>query len=170
MKKFILSMVLCVLSAYLFQANAQTTKDWGAIEFEAVASHAGGAFSPGMNGRLTAGYIVPSGKAGVYLDWGSGSGRLSDASHTLLLCGGLPFYTGERFSIVPKIGLGMATMMDNAGTRKYYLGSALSATLRYYLFENLYCGFDARFLGINGYSGDKFISSPEFGISVGFVL
>lgn len=163
-------MAICLFSVSLSQTNAQTTKDWGTLEFEAVASHAGGSFSPGMNGRLTVGYVVPSGKAGVYLDWGCGNGKLSDAPHTLLFCGGLPFYTGERFSIVPKLGVGMATAMESSGSRKYYLGSSLSATLRYYLFENVYCGFDARFVGINLYSGNRYISSPEFGISIGIVL
>lgn len=117
------------LPVFCFTIQNQCTdyKGLGTLEFEAVANHAGWSFSHGMNGRLTVGYVVPSGKAGVYLDWGCRNGKLTDAPHTLLLCGGLQFYTGERFSIVTKLGFWMATAMDSNGSRKYYLGSSHSA-------------------------------------------
>ena len=122
--------------------------------------------------RLSVGYIVPSGKAGVYLDWGSGSGNISEAAHTVLVSGGLPCYTGERFSVVPKVGLGMGTAENGNGDRKYYFAAALSATLRYYVSNSFYCGFDARFVGLNSSLGkpDGFMYNPEFGICVGLVL
>ena len=147
--KRIASVILAVLSVACMQVFAQNTEDWGAFELEAAISHSQGTLSPGFNGRLSVGYIVPSGKAGVYLDWGSGSGNISEAAHTVLVSGGLPCYTGERFSVVPKVGLGMGTAENGNGDRKYYFAAALSATLRYYVSNSFYCGFDARFVGLN---------------------
>ena len=170
--KRIVSVILAVLSVACMQVFAQNTEDWGAFELEAAISHSRGTFSPGFNGRLSVGYIVPSGKAGVYLDWGSGSGNVSEAAHTVLISGGLPCYTGERFSVVPKVGLGMGTAENGTGDRKYYFAAALSATLRYYVSNSFYCGFDARFVGLNSSLGkpDGFMYNPEFGICVGLVL
>ena len=170
--KRIASVILAVLSVACMQVFAQNTEDWGAFELEAAISHSQGTFSPGFNGRLSVGYIVPSGKPGVYLDWGSGSGNISEAAHTVLVSGGLPCYTGERFSVVPKVGLGMGTAENGNGDRKYYFAAALSATLRYYVSDSFYCGFDARFVGLNSSVGkqDKFMYNPEFGICVGLVL
>ena len=170
--KRIASVILAVLSVACMQVFAQNTEDWGAFELEAAISHSRGTFSPGFNGRLSVGYIVPSGKAGVYLDWGSGSGNISEAAHTVLVSGGLPCYTGERFSVVPKVGLGMGTAENGNGDRKYCFAAALSATLRYYVSDSFYCGFDARFVGLNSSVGkqDKFMYNPEFGICVGLVL
>ena len=170
--KRIASVILAVLSVACMQVFAQNTEDWGAFELEAAISHSQGTFSPGFNGWLSVGYIVPSGKAGVYLDWGSGSGNISEAAHTVLVSGGLPCYTGERFSVVPKVGLGMGTAENGNGDRKYYFAAALSATLRYYVSNSFYCGFDARFVGLNSSVGkqDKFMYNPEFGICVGLVL
>ena len=50
------------------------------------------------------------------------------------------------------------------GDRKYYFAAALSATLRYYVSDSFYCGFDARFVGLNSSVGkqDKFMYNPEF--------
>ena len=108
MNKIILSAILIVLSATCTQAFAQKAEDRGTFEIELATNHSQGTFSPGINGRLSVGYVVPSGKAGVYLDWGSGCGNISETAHTVLISGGLPCYTGERFSIVPKVGLGAA--------------------------------------------------------------
>jgi hypothetical protein len=184
--KRIASVILAVLSVACMQVFAQNTEDWGAFELEAAISHSQGTFSPGFNGRLSVGYIVPSGKAGVYLDWGSGSGNISEAAHTVLVSGGLPsrfslntvlrFLEPLRwwraFSVVPKVGLGMGTAENGNGDRKYYFAAALSATLRYYVSDSFYCGFDARFVGLNSSVGkqDKFMYNPEFGICVGLVL
>ena len=171
MKK-IASVIITMLSLACMQAFAQKTEDWGALELELTTSYSQGTFSPGINGRLSVGYIVPSGKAGVYLDWGSGSGNISEAAHTVLVSGGLPWYAGERFAVVPKVGLGMGTAENGTRDRKYYFAAALSATLRYYVSGSFYCGFDTRFVGLNSSLGkqDEFMYNPEFGICVGVVL
>lgn len=172
MNKIILSAILIVLSATCTQAFAQKAEDRGTFEIELATNHSQGTFSPGINGRLSVGYVVPSGKAGVYLDWGSGCGNISETAHTVLISGGLPCYTGERFSIVPKVGLGMGTAENGAGDRKYYYAAALSTTLRYYISNSFYCGFDARFVGLNRSPGKQegFMHNPEFGICIGLVL
>ncbi|MBO8483170.1 MAG: hypothetical protein IAB75_03530 [Bacteroidetes bacterium] len=53
-----------------------------------------------------------------------------------------------------------------------HFAAALSATLRYYVSNSFYCGFDARFVGLNSSVGkqDRFMYNPEFGICVGIVL
>lgn len=170
--KRIISIILFVLSVSCVQVLAQNTEDWGTFEFELATSHSLGTFSPGINGRLSLGYIVPSGKAGVYLDWGSGSGKMSEAAHTVLVSGGLPWYAGERFSAVPKIGLGVGLAGNETGERKYHFTAALSATLRYYISNVFYCGFDARFVGLTSSSReqDKFMYNPEVGICFGVLL
>ena len=69
MKK-IASVIITMLSLACMQAFAQKTEDWGALELELATSYSQGTFSPGINGRLSVGYIVPSGKAGVYPPYG----------------------------------------------------------------------------------------------------
>ena len=170
--KRIASVILFILSVSCIQVFAQKMVGRGTFEFELATIHSQGTFSPGINGRLSVGYVVPSGKAGVYVDWGSGSGNISETAHTVLVSGGLPWYAGERSSVVPKIGFGMGTAENGTEDRKYCFAAALSATLRYYISNSFYCGFDARFVGLNRSSGKQegFMYNPEFGICIGVVL
>ena len=58
MNKIILSAILIVLSATCTQAFAQKAEDRGTFEIELATNHSQGTFSPGINGRLSVGYVV----------------------------------------------------------------------------------------------------------------
>lgn len=158
-----------LLTGSAYEAAAQQTKDWGGVEVEAIVGYGFGNYSPGMNGRVSVGYVFPKKFSALYLDWGAdNTASFKNATHSLHLSYGIPFHTGERFSIVPKLGVGTVSFVNSEMVRKWHLSGFMSMTLRYYITEDLWCGFEAR---MESYKTDnKFIGNSNSGLTAGITL